>query len=194
MNEKTNQKIDWIYLPQDVDEISLWGCLHDGELISCRSNLQDRVVHLEFSVKHLVEDSVDKTKFLLNIENATSVRANGLFRRCGEFQEPEKASNEERAQLIKAYQEKWREESLSWPEFESILSTDPLQIMDASMVSKNGEVTLRLGGFLNGEKFDDLYFNVFLSGKEISAVRSDGEEFSLHAFIELGKNYWKVLE
>ena len=191
MNENKARKNDWIYLPKDIETISLWSCLHDGKLISCKSDLLERFVILEFQVNHLIEDEENPTSFLLTFEEVTSVRAIGHFRWVGEFKEPENASREEREALIKEYWAKWREESLSWSEFEATLATDPFQISDASYVSMNNETTLRLGGFLDGEKFDDIYFDIFLRGKKLSAARSDGKNFSFNEFIKLGKAYWE---
>jgi hypothetical protein len=86
---------------------------------------------------------------------------------------------------------KWRVETVGWTEFESALRTDPLQIGDASFVSRSDVTTLRIGGFLDGEKFYDfIYFHVFLRGKNLTASRSDGKDFSIEAFIDLGKKYW----
>jgi len=190
MDQEEKSKIDWVHLPLGVDDVSLWHCLHDGELISCKSNHPERIVTLEFSVKHLLYRDENETTFLLEIGDVTSVRAIGHFGRIEEFREPEGISNEERTQLIKEYWAKWREESLTWLEFESALATDPLQIMEAGFASNADETTLRLGGFLNGEKFDDIYFDVFVRGKGMAVSRSDGNDFSFDAFIELGKNYW----
>lgn len=191
MTDNQEQKTDWIYLPKDVEEISLWNCLHDGELISCKSNLLERFVMLEFQVEHLLEDDEENTSFLLKLEDVTSVRAIGHYRPIEKFNPTENISNEEREKLLKEYWAKWREESLSWSEFEAALATDPLQISDASYVSENNETTLKLGGFLDGEKFDDIYFDVFLRGKTLSASLSNGENFSLDKLIELGRSYWE---
>jgi hypothetical protein len=92
--------------------------------------------------------------------------------------------------LLKDYLAKGRAETVGWTEFESALRTDPLQLGDASIDSRNDVTTLRIGGFLDGEKFDDIYFDVFLRGKNLTASRSDGKDFSIEAFIDLGKKYW----
>lgn len=184
--------MDWVYLPESLEEVSLWACLHDGELISSESNLSERFVELEFSVKHLLEEQEreEKIRFLMKVADVTSVRAIGHFRPIDKYEEPLNISVGERAQLTKEYYAKWREESLGWSEFESALATDPLGITDAAFVSNNDETTLRLGGFLDGEKFDDIFFDVFIRGRRISATRSDGRDFSLDAFIKLGTDYW----
>ena len=116
-----------------------------------------------------------------------------VFRRLGDFKEPTNASAEQRAKLVKDYQKKWREESIGWPEFESILLTDPLQLLDASMIANGETQALRLAGFLDGEKIHDLYCEVFIRGEQISADRSDKRKFSMSEFIELGDKYWETL-
>ena len=189
MSNSQEQKTDWIHLPKDVEELSLWSCLHDGELLSSTSNLLERFITLEVLVNHLIEDKENPIRFLLNIDEVSSVRAIGHFRYVGKFEEPENISDFER-RILTGKHLIWREESLSWSDFESALATDPLQISDAGYVEHNDQTTLRLGGFLDGEKFDDIYFYVFLRGKSLTASRSDGEDFSLDKFIELGRNYW----
>lgn len=179
-------------MPNGVREISLWDCLHDGELISCASNLLERFVTLEIEVDHLIKDKQNLTTFLLRLEDVASVRAVGHFRWPGKFEEPENASGADREALLKDYYAKWRSESLSWPEFEAALATDPLRISDACYVSGNDETTLRLGGFMDGDKFDDIYFDVFLSGKSLSASCRDGREFSFENLIALGGEYWEA--
>ena len=145
---------------------------------------------LETQVKHLTKDEKNPVSFLMKLDEVTSVRAIGHFRWIGKFEMPENISRERQVELVKEYQSKWRDESLSWSEFEDALKTDPLQISDASYVSKNDITTIRFGGMLDGEKFDDIYFEVFLRGKTLSVSRSDGNDFSLEKLIELGKKYW----
>jgi hypothetical protein len=188
-------KPDWIYLPNDVKEISLWSSLHDGELVSCSSDLFKYSVSLEFFVRHLLDEDEKsgKSTFKFNLENVTSVRAVAHFRPIVEFQEQEDQSAEARHEAIMEYQAKWREESFSWKEFEPALTTDPLLIYDANLVANNSESTLRLGGSLNGEKFDDIFFDVFIRANAYSLVNPKGHALSLEQFIDLGRNYWSEL-
>lgn len=152
--------------------MSLWDCLHDGELLSSKSNLLEQSVLLEINVYHLLDKAEKEVNFLLKLEGVESVRANVNFR---EYKESE---------II------WREESISWREFESSLSTDPLDITDGDLAIDKDKVALQIGGFLDGERFDDLYCAIFLRGKSISAARSDGKDFSLESLIALGRHYW----
>lgn len=94
MADKEDQKIDWINLPSGVEENSLWSCLHDGELVSCKSNLQERFVELEFYVRHLLKDKEeeDGINFLAKSEDVTSVRAIAHFRPIDKCEEPQNPS------------------------------------------------------------------------------------------------------
>jgi hypothetical protein len=195
MKESEPPPIDWVHLPMGIDEISMWGCLHDGELKSCSSDLLEGSVELEFIVNHLLDDQ-EKEKnvsFSIRIQGVSSVRVDGHFLPLDKYEEPTDLSNEDQKQLRAEYYSKWREESLCWRDFEAALITDSLQIMDATLVSDANETTLRLGGFLDGEKFHDIYADVFVRGRELSASRSDGIDFGIDAFIKLGNQYWNNL-
>jgi hypothetical protein len=191
MSQSDKQLSDWVNLSADSSVLHLWDCLHDGELLSCRSDLVERRVTLEFRVRHLVHATGDDLRFLLQLENVESVRANVYFRWPGEFFIPEGATREEQGRLIEEYQAKWREESIGWLSFEGSLSTDPLQISEAELARGSEGVTLKLGGHLDGERFHDLYCSVFIRGSQVSASRSDGQPFGLERFVEMGRQYWE---
>lgn len=188
--EEEEQKIDWVHLPPDVEETPLWSCLHDGKLISCVSDRNECTVVLEFSVRHLLEENEEGLTFPMIINGVSAVRATAHLLPNGNLIYPEITSLLERKKLVAEYVPKWREESFSWKEFEEALATDPLQISDAGFVSKNNETTLRFSGYLNGEKFYDVYCDVFVRGSSLSVSRSDGKDFNVDAFIELGQDYW----
>ena len=191
MSENSDQELDWIYLPAGTEVESLWDCLHDGELVACRSDLINRKVDLEIRVHHLQEEPDDDLRFFLHLNNVQSVRANVYFRWPGQFIVPKGVSREEESRMVEEYQAKWREESIGWLSFEGSLSTDPLQISDAEFARSNGKLALKITGHLDGERFKDLYCSVFLSGNSLSASRSDGRPFTLEQFMEMGFRYWE---
>jgi hypothetical protein len=121
------------------------------------------------------------------------VRAGTHHLPSGKFIGPENISPEQRENLSAEYYLKWREESFSWTEFEAALATDPLQITDAGFVSKDNQATLRFSGYLNGEKFNDIYCDVFVGGRSLSVSRSDGKDFSVDDLVDLGEEYWRSL-
>ena len=191
MSQSEKQLSDWVNLSADSTVVHLWDCLHDGELLSCRSELVERRVTLEFRVRHLVDEIGDDLRFFLQLHNVESVRANVYFRWPGEFFIPDGATREEQCRLIEEYQAKWREESIGWLTFEGSLSTDPLQISEAELTRGSGGVAFKLGGHLDGERFHDLFFSVYRRGSQVSASRSDEQPFSLEQFVEMGRQYWE---
>lgn len=184
---------DWLHTPVVCEVQSLWACLHDGELLSCKSDLIARSVILEVKVDHLLDDSQAHVKFLLRVEGVTSVRAVVEFPWPGGVSIPEGTTREDESRLINEYWAKWREESISWQVFESTLAVEALEIHEAELARGNNSVTLKLGGFLYGEPFDDHYCTAFIRGSNISASRSDGLTFSLEEFMRLGREFWETL-
>lgn len=185
-------KVDWVHLPADRISESLWECLHDGELLSCQSNLIERNVTLEFTDHYLVEPN-DDVRFIFKVDQVTSVRAEIWFRWPGGVSIPEGATREEECRLVDEYWGKWREESINWQVFESALSVDPLQIYEAELARAEDKLTLKLGGFLDGEPFDHHYCSVFVRGGSLAVSRSDGRPFSLEEFLRLGHTYRAAL-
>ena len=184
-------QVDWTHLPNGVEEVSLWRCLHDGFLLACESDEETRNVRLTFRVKHLVED--DEVTFFFYIKEVSSARASLVFRPRRPFEENSNTSPEERTLLVEKYQRKFQERSVAWSEFESFLPTDNMDISDAGVAMKEGAVTLRLEGFMDGENINDLYCTIFVRGVELSVSRSDQDTFSLSDFIALGNEYWETL-
>ena len=187
------QKVDWVHLPADCAAQSLWECLHDGELLSCKSNLIERNVTLEFTVHYLVDDPNSVVRFIFRMEQVTSVRAKVWFRWPGGVSIPEGTTREDECRLIDEYWAKWREESINWQVFESALTVEPLQIYEAELALAENQITLKIGGFLDGEPFDHHYCSVFIHGGSLAASRSDGHPFSLEEFLRMGHEYWESL-
>lgn len=193
MSEKNKELPDWIYLPPDVKEASLWDSFHDGKVLSCCSSLAERSVQLEVSVRHLLNE-VEKAKnvnFLLKVHEVNSVRVGIHTRPLEKFEEPANIFADERAKLLEEYYAKGRVESLSWRLFEEALSSDPLMVSDAGVAANDSALSLRIEGFLDGEKFDDIYCEVFIRGGLITTARTDGETLSFEDFIRVGQDYWE---
>jgi len=189
MNEQPEQELDWTHLPADCDVQSLWVALHDGEIISCKSNLIDRTVTFECSIEHLLDEGSD-VKFILQLDKVASARATVWIRWPGEFKVPEGVSCEEQGRLIEDYHKKWREESIGWHEFEASFVTDQLRITDAELARRNEQIALKIGGVFEGEKFDELYCTIVLIGSGIRASRSDNQTFDFESLLDLGRWYW----
>lgn len=178
--------IDWVNLSPNSEVLSLWICLHDGELIGIKSDLPGQSVVLEFNAFYLPDELTGS----LRLDGVTSVRA---------YQYPcpykslltDDLTPAAQQVIGEAWATKWREESMSWQEFEAAMPTDPLDILEADLAKSEGQIALRLGGYLNGEKYDDLMCSIYLRAGSLSALRSDGQDFSLDAFMELGRQWWE---
>lgn len=174
---ETRNKADWINLPPDVEADSLWPCLHDGELISCRSDKAGEKLTLEFNVKHLLKAGEEDVRFLFNFGGVSSVRATLNTR------EPKEEPTESDPYA-------WREESISWDDFEKYMATDPLDVSNADIVFADDSVALHVEGMLNGDLFDSIHCQAFIRGNSMTVSRSDSKEFSLEMLKQLGRDYW----
>ncbi len=103
---------------------------------------------------------------------------------------PDGISREEESRLVAEYQSKWREESLSWKDFELALPTDPFDIYDAELALGTSSQTLKLQGSLDGDRFDDLYCEIFIFFNQFSITTSEDTPLSLDEFDNLGQSYW----
>lgn len=142
-------KVDWIHLPTNTTDVSLWDSLHDGELITIRSDLLARTVILAFQVRHInaFHRLPDDCRFSMEFLRVSSVRATRWTRWPGEFQLPKGPSRVEESRLIDEYHAKWREESESWSSVEERLSSgniSELGISNADLAVGPGAVALRL--------------------------------------------------
>jgi hypothetical protein len=176
---------EWFQLPKEGEHLSLWGCLHDGELLSASSNTRARTLRFEFQVDHLADEVI----FSFEIVGVVTVMATRHPAPYA-FEKPADATNDELNKLVKDYQKSWRTESMDWNEFESALITDPLQIGDADLFRDNERAVLLVGGFLDSERYDDLYCSISISASDIRVSRSDGKPCDLQTFRELGRDYW----
>lgn len=189
MSNQETKHPDWLSLPTGVVVRPLWEALHDGELCSCESDLLNRTLLMHFEVGHLTETN-PALKFEFQLNEVTSVRANTSVRWPGEFVRPNGISREEESRLIAEYQSKWREESLSWELFESALVTDPLQIYNAKLAVGPTSQTLKMQGWLDGDRFDDLFCEIFVRFNQLSILTSENKAMTLDEFDQLGQNYW----
>ena len=194
MEEENKTELDWLYLPANAESKSLWSCLHDGEIVSCQSDLINRNIQFKCEILHLLDESEQDLKFLLLLEEVTSVRAFVHFRSEENFSVPEDVSREEASRLIKEYQARWREESIAWKDFEKNLPENPLSISDADFVSNKNQTALKIGGHLDVDDYYDLYCIIIARGSRIRASRSDGKDFSFEQLIKLGEDYWNSFE
>jgi len=184
---------DWVNLPQGALTEYLDAPLHDGEIVSFRSDHLERTVSIHCDVEHLrkFHHLPEGFQFVLQLEGVQSARVFRYSIWPGEFAVPLGVSHDEESRLVLEYQAKWREESLSWTEFEKAITRECEQILDiadAALATSNELVALRLRGHLNYT----VYHEVFLRAEKLSISGSDGRTFRVKEFQELGEAYWEA--
>ena len=182
-------------LSQSLDstvEISLWDCLHDGDLQAVSSDLGTQTVTLtvQVSCRGAMTDIPENFHFLITIRGV-QVALVCRFVKPFDFERPLGVTREEESRLIDEYHKKWRSESMAWKEFESALPENSMDISDASLFTKQGVAILTAVGNLNGGQFDDVCCEFYIAGASIEAARSDGQPFSLTELIRRGEQYWE---
>jgi hypothetical protein len=113
----------------------------------------------------------------------------------GESSVPAGVSREEESRLIAGYQSKWREESLSWSELESAITTECQQVIDISDATlaaspDNSSIALRISGLLNYTAYREL----FLRAERLTLTRGDGHDLGISGLRKMGEAYWDVFE
>jgi hypothetical protein len=195
MADEKSTMVDWMNLPPGAQETSLWAGLHDAQIVSIQSNLLERTVTLHLESDHLLEfhNLPLDMQFLLRLDGVHSARVVHSAGWPGEFAVPDGASDEERDRLIAEYQSKCREESLSWTELESALTTECKQVIDiadASLATADNSVALRISGLLNYTEHREL----FLRAERLTLTRGDGQHLGIAGLQKLGEAYWDAFE
>jgi len=184
-------EIDWVHLPADTHPQSLWDCLHDAALRTIHSDLLNRTVIMAFDAFYIREyhKLPEGTLFNFLFEGVASARVTTYTMWPGKFAVPKGSSREEEGRLIKEYQSKWREESLSWNEFESLLKKKKttFDILDTEIVINENHCALQLSGHIN-----DKYHCAIIRASKLTIQRSDGQILVLDDFSMLGQEYWKA--
>lgn len=193
MEDKKNETIiDWVNLPTGTKIESLWCSLHDAVLRSVRSNLLERTVAFDFEIFYIQEhhNLQNDVSFIFTLKGVTSVRANTFAVWPGIFTMPPNISRVEQEKLVKEYQSKWREESISWNDFESVIGSKiaTFVVSNSELALKNDNLALYIDGHLNNDK----YYSVFLRADKLLIQQSDGKPLTLEQFRKLGEEYWEA--
>lgn len=196
MAEKLTTILDWMNLPDGAQEVSLWAGLHDAQIVSIQSNLLDRTLTLHLESDHLLEfhNLPLDMQFLLRLDGVQSARVVHYALWPGQFSVPSGIAREEESRLIAEYQSKWREESLSWTELESAVTTECNQVIDITAASlatsADNSVALRISGLLNYTEYREL----FLRAERLTLSQGDGQDLGIAGLLKLGEAYWDAFE
>ncbi len=196
MAEEQPAIVDWMNLPPGAHEVSLWAGLHDAQIVSIQSSLLERTITLHLESDHLLEfhNLPLDMQFLLRLEGVQSARLVHVAGWPGEFSVPAGVSPEEQARLIADYQSKCREESLSWSDLESALTTECKQVLDIAdamlATAPDNSLALRINGLLNYTEFREL----FLRANRLTLTRGDGQDLGISGLLKLGEAYWDAFE
>ncbi|HEX4001901.1 MAG TPA: hypothetical protein VHX36_04590 [Candidatus Acidoferrales bacterium] len=183
--------LDWSNLPQGAQIEYLDVSLHDACVVSIRSDLLERRLSIRCDVEHLRHfyRLPEVFEIILDLEGVQSARVYRYSIWPGEFSLPAGLSREEESRLVLEYQSKWREESLSWAEFENAITREDEQVLDiadATLATSKDSAALRLRGHLNYT----VYHEVFLRAEKLTISGSDGKIFGLQEFHEFGQVFW----
>ncbi|HKV63710.1 MAG TPA: hypothetical protein VJO16_17515 [Candidatus Acidoferrum sp.] len=196
MTEEQSPLVDWMNLPPNAQETSLWAGLHDAQIVSIQSNLLDRTITLHLESDHLLEfhNLALDMQFLLRLDGVQSARLVHLAGWPGKFSVPAGVSPEEQSRLIADYQSKCREESLNWTDLENALTIECKQVLDiadaALAAAPDNSVALRINGLLNYTEYREL----FLRAERLTLTRGDGQDLGIDGLQRMGKAYWDAID
>jgi len=179
---------DWVNLPEGATELSLWSSLHDGDLNAVESDLLARTLTLRFDVGYVRDfhNLPEETRFVVTVSGVQSVRSFRSVPWPGGCSIPTEAPYEQQQALVAEYQGKWREESLSWADFER-LTDKGLEVSTAALSRGLHCVTLRLALFVEGDSYVEAYIRGEVITFSIAARHLTPEEF-----VEMGEAYWEA--
>ena len=185
----SNERIvDWVNLPEGATEFSLWSTLHDGDLTAIESDRMARSLTLRFDVGHVRDfhNLPEDTRFVIVVGGVQSVRSFSSVPWPGGCSIPDGTPYEQQQAIVAEYQRKWREESLSWADFER-LTEKGLELSSAVLIQESKGVALRLGLLVGG----DSYVDAFIRGEEIT-FSTGQRQLTPQEFVGLGEVYWEA--
>jgi len=179
--------VDWVNLPEGATELSLWSTLHDGDLTAIQSDLLARTLTLLFDVGYVRDfhNLPDETRFGVILSGVQSVRALSGSPWPGPCSIPAGTPYEQQQKIVAEFQSKWREESMSWADFER-LTKDGLELSSAVLGQGTYGVALRLGLLVGG----DSYVDAFVRSERI-AFSVGKRQLTAQEFVSLGEAYWE---
>jgi hypothetical protein len=184
--------IDWANLPHDLDAVSIWDSVHDGEIHSFHSDLLARTLTIQFAVPYLVSfhHLPDDVTFAFSLGGVQSVRVIRLAVWPGKFELPSGLPWQEEETLRGEYFAKCRLQSESWDKFEHDVTSDGDAEFSTGELAldESGAVAVRLGILMGGGH----WYEVFVRAESLTVTRSDRQPLSLQQFMQFGNAYWKA--
>ena len=178
----------WVHLPVCAGELSLRISLHDGDLIAIESNLFTRTLTLRFDVGYVRDfhKLPEDIRLVITVSGVASVRSFRGVPWPGGCSIPDGTPYEQQQAIVAEYQSKWREESLSWPDFETLVNHG-MEVSSAALGSTSDAVAMRLGLLVGG----DSYVEAFVRGEGINFAIGE-RQLTPKEFVELGEAYWEA--
>ena len=186
MNADEQPIVDWVNLPTGAVELSLWDTLHDGDLIAIKSDLMTQTLTLTFDVGYVrkFHKLPEATRFEVLVGGVQSVRSASSVPWPGGCFIPPETPNEEQNRIIAEYHSKWREDSLSWADFERLIDKG-FEVSNASLAYGASGVALRLVLLVG----NDSCVEAFIRGETVSFLIGE-QQLTPEEFIALGEAYW----
>jgi hypothetical protein len=186
MGSEERPIVDWVNLPEGVNQLNLGITLHDGDLIEIESDLLARTLNLRFDVGYVKEfhHFPEETRFMISIGGVQSVRSSTSVPWPGGCTIPAGTPHEQQQAIVAEYHRKWREESLSWADFERLI-VKGFMVLNATLGQTPGGIALRLGLLVG----PDSYVEAYVRGNEIT-FSIGNRQVSSEEFVEAGEAYW----
>jgi hypothetical protein len=185
--------LDWMNLPKNTEIKYLGMALHDAEVESIISNFLHRSLVLKFVMPHLAHyyRFPSDQHFVLRFDGVQSARVFRYERYPDGFSFP--MSWEQHDALTAELQAHWREESLSWRDFEASITRENEQIFDifdAQLVSANNVSSLRISGYHNYCRYREVY----LRAENITLDQVAGGPLDFEGLHKLSEGFWTAFK
>jgi hypothetical protein len=123
------------------------------------------------------------TTYRLSFAGVEAVRAERYRHWTGPGVPSDCSSPREREVAADDWASRGRTESVGWHEFENLVASDHLSVMDAALARSESCLAFRFGGYTLGE---DTWLSGWVRASALRITRSDGTELNLMEFEKLG--------
>ncbi len=191
MSEDEHRIVDWAYLPDEVEKVSLWEVLHDGWIVNLRSERLTRTLTLELDVDHVRDFNhlPEGTLFKLVLSGVGFAAAVRWESWTGDSTLPDGMTTEENSAFYKDLGRKGRDVSISWSDLESSPEST-FEVLQAEIAfGKLDAVALSL--YLQNWDQDLVCIEVFVKAESIACSVGD-QPATLEQFLALGEGFWRA--